>query len=123
MKTLTLYKYGKAHPMSFEIHHYYNNGNLYVGLITHENGYPEPWQNLTVNIDVKCNPNCEFIDTNNNGSEIVEWLFSNGFGHFTGNMELSGFCVYPEFEFNMDMLKKYTDPADNYEMETEVANV
>ena len=57
MKTLTLYKYGKAHPMSFEIHHYYNNGNLYVGLNTHENGYPEPWQNLTVNLDVKCKPN------------------------------------------------------------------
>ena len=89
MKTLTLYKYGKAHPITFETHNYYNNGNLYIGLITHENGYPEPWQNLTTNLDNKCEPNCAFIDVNHNGSEILEWLFSNGLGHMTGDMSVS----------------------------------
>lgn len=115
MKTLILNKYGKEHPMSFETNFYADNGNLYVGLITHKEGYPEPWQNLTVNPGVKCEPNCAFIDTNNNGSEIVEWLYSNGLGHLTGNMQASGWCVYPEFKFNMDMLKRYTNPDDALE--------
>lgn len=39
---LNLTKYGKTHPMTFEIDRYADNGNLYVGLITHEEGYPEP---------------------------------------------------------------------------------
>ena len=80
---LNLTKYGKTHPMTFELDHYADNGNLYVGLITHEEGYPEPWQNLTVNLGVKCEENCAFIDTNNNGSEIMDWLLDNGLGVYT----------------------------------------
>ena len=121
MKTLTLYKYGKAYPMSFETNYYADNGNLYVGLVTHEEGYPEPWSDLTVNLGVKCEPNCAFIDTNNNGSEIIEWLYSNGLGHLTGNMKASGWCVYPEFKFNMDRLKKFmeTETLDTNDDEPE----
>jgi hypothetical protein len=110
MKPLMLYKYGKAHPITFNIYHYYNNGNLLVGLITHENGYPKPLQDLTTNFtDIKCEPDCAYIDVANNGREIIEWLFSNGLGHLTGGMERSGFVVYPEFKFNMDRLKEFTN--------------
>ena len=107
MKTLILNKYWKEHPMTFDIDIYLKNGNLYVGLITHEEGYPEPWSNLTVNLGVKCKENCAFIDTNNNGNEIIEWLCENKLGSLTGNMWPSGFCVYPEFKFNMDVLMQY----------------
>lgn len=106
---LNLTKYGKDHPMTFELNRYADNGNLYVGLITHEEGYPEPWQNLTVNLGVKCKENCSFLDTNNNGNEIIAWLESNGIGELTGNYKPSGFCVYPEFKFNMETLKKYME--------------
>ena len=106
---LRLIKYGKVHPMTFETTYYPNNGNLYVGLITHEAGYPEPWQNLTVNLGIKCAANCAFIDTNNNGSEIIEWLITHKLGRLTGRMEASGFCVFPEFKFNMKMLEKYIE--------------
>lgn len=108
MKTLNLNAWGKDHPMTFETNTY-NNGNLYVGLISHDEGYPEPWQNLTVNLDKKCEPNCGYIDVNNNGNQILEWLYSNGLGHLTGGMERSGFVVYPEFKFNMDRLKEFMD--------------
>lgn len=101
---LTLNKYGSNHPMTFELASYMENGNLYVGLLTHEEGYPEPWQNLTVNLSVKCKENCAFIDTNNNGDEILLWLEKNGLGHMTGNMMPSGWCLYPEFEFDMETL-------------------
>lgn len=109
MKTLILNKYWKAHPMTFNIDTYIQNGNLYVGLITHEEGYPEPWSDLTVNLGVKCKENCAYIDTNNNGNEIIEWLVENKLGVPTGHMRPSGFCVYPEFEFNMDVLMQYVE--------------
>lgn len=109
MKTLILYKYGKEHPITFHLDSYLQNGNLYVGLITHEEGYPEPWSDLTVNLGVKCKENCAFIDINNNGREIIDWLVDNGLGVLTEYIMPSGFCEYPEFEFNMDKLMQYVE--------------
>lgn len=106
---LNLTKYGKEHPMTFEVDRYLDNGNLYVGLITHEEGYPEPWQNLTVNLGVKCEENCAFIDTNNNGNEILHWLIDNGLGEVTHALKSNGYWVYPEFKFNMETLMKYVE--------------
>lgn len=104
---LNLHKYGNDHPMSFELASYCENDNLYVGLLTTEYGYPEPWQNLTVNLSVKCANNCAYIDTNNNGTEIIDWLVNNNLGRLTGKTRASGWCFYPEFEFNMDELMKH----------------
>ena len=104
---LILNKYGTENPMSFELATYALNGNLFVGLISHEAGYPEPWGDLTVCFDIKCKPNCAFIDTNNNGNDIIDWLIAHKLGKLTGDMELSGFCMYPEFEFDMDELMKH----------------
>ena len=72
---LNLTKYGRTHPMSFKLANYAENGNLYVGIITHEEGYPEPWSDLTVNLSVPCKPNRAFIDTNNNGNEIIAYIY------------------------------------------------
>lgn len=104
---INLNKYGKNHPMSFHLGTYVENKNLYVGLLTNEEGYPEPWQNLTVNLSTNCDADCGFIDTNNNGTEIVEWLIANELGHFTGRTRVSGWCTYPEFQFNMDKLMQH----------------
>lgn len=107
MKTLTLNKYGSEHPVTFEINHYLQNGNLYVGLVTHEHGYHMPWSDLTVNLGTPCKANRAFIDVNNNGMEIIDWLVDNNLGHVTTRERTSGFCIYPEFEFNMDALMEY----------------
>ena len=104
---INLRKYGTDHPMTFQLDNYRENGNLYVGLITNEEGYPEPWQNLTVNLSVKCADDCAFIDTNNNGYEIITWLVSNKLGKPTGRVKASGWCEYPEFKFNVDELMKH----------------
>ena len=106
---LNMIKYGTVHPMTFVMDQYSENGNLYLGLVTHESGFPEPWQNLTVNLGVKCKENCAFIDTHNNGTEIIEWLMTHKLCRLTGRMETSGFCVYPEVEFNMKQLEKYIE--------------
>lgn len=104
---LTLNAYGKEYPMTFALATYAENDNLYVGLVTHDAGYLESWSDLTVCLDVDCKPNCAFIDVNLNGKEIMKWLEDNNLGVFTGNMTLSGWVLYPEFEFNMDELMKH----------------
>lgn len=104
---INLLKYGANHPMTFKLNNYCENDNLYVGLITNEDGYPEPWSNLTVNLSIKCADDCAFIDTNNNGEEIIDWLVKNNLGKPTGRIKASGWCVYPEFKFNIDELMKH----------------
>jgi hypothetical protein len=99
--------YGKERPMSFALNNYRENDNLYVGLITNEDGYPKPWSDLTVNLSIKCDDDCSYIDVNNNGTEIIQWLVENNLGIPTGMIEFSGWCAYPEFKFNMAELKKH----------------
>ena len=109
MKTLKYYKWGKVHDISFRLATYSENGNLYVGMISHDEGYAEPWSDLTVNLSVKCKPNCAYIDTNNNGEEIIDWLCSYGLATETGMMKISGWCIYPQIEFNMEKLLEYVE--------------
>lgn len=56
---------------------------------------------------------CQFIDTNNNGSSIIDWLVDNDFGLPTKRYAASGFCSYPEFYFlsgaKFLMYKKFCD--------------
>lgn len=107
MNTINLKAWGGDHKISFRINSYAANDNLAVEMFCWDDEYPEPWSILTVNLDEKCEPNCAFIDINNNGSHIVDWLIENNLGKPTGRLGYSGFCVYPEFEFDMDELKKY----------------
>lgn len=111
---INLKKYGKNHPMTFRLANYADNGSLYVGLIANEEGWPEPWSNLTVNLPLssRCKPNCAYIDTNNNGEEIIDWLEENGLGKTTERIAASGWCIYPEFEFDMEALMKHVVSDD-----------
>lgn len=60
----------------------------------------EEYTYVTVNLpDCKRSAGCQFIDVNNNHTDIIEWLEENGFGKRTGRVEISGFCTYPEFNF------------------------
>lgn len=62
---------------------------------------------------IKRSAGCQFIDTNNNGADIIDWLEQNKFGERTGNVGSSGFCTYPEFNFykgeNFWKYKKLSD--------------
>ena len=113
MAKLKLDAWGRTHEITLEIHKYSSNDNLAIQMMCwDEELFPEPWSMLTVNLDVKCRPNCAFIDTNNNGRSIVDWLISNNLGKTTGMVRASGWCIYPEFEFNMDELMKYVEASD-----------
>lgn len=110
MAKLELNAWGQTHKITLSTDTYANNGNLAVQMWCHDDEeFPEPWSMLTVNLTRKCKPNCAFIDINNNGDSIIDWLIANNLGTDTGVFEISGFCIYPMFEFNMDELKKYEE--------------
>lgn len=85
---------------------YVGNGNLALQLVE-EGGIP--YGVVTVNlVNETIEENQGFIDTNNfGGYYIVKWLEKNGFGEDTGLMGTSGFCTYPLFEFNKEVIEKY----------------
>ena len=107
MPTLTLKAWGAERQISFHLANYSNNGNLYVGLIMHDEDGLEPWSDLTVNLDTKLPPDRAYVDLNNNGREILNWIIDNELGIPTFSTKISGFCEYPEFVFNMPELMKY----------------
>jgi hypothetical protein len=97
--------FGKSIPVTFRKSTYLDYNNLYIGLVSWEDGYPEPWGDLTVNLGIPLEPNCSFIDTNNCGDGVIDWLIENNIGIPTGRAARSGFCIYPEIQFNKEFLE------------------
>jgi len=87
----------------------YMNERLALQLIDKEDG--SCYTVVTVNLvdEELSNKNCAFIDTNNNGARILGWLERNSFGRLTGRDGISGYCIYPEFEFKEDLITSKAD--------------
>lgn len=70
----------------------------------------EPFAMLTINFGEYIGVhNAAYIDTNNLGNNITDWLEEIGAGHKTQLTKQSGFCEYPFFIFNDDFLTKIED--------------
>lgn len=106
MKKYNLSFLGRKHEVYPVIHEYSQNGNLAIQLMTEEEGFPEPWSFLTVNLGVTCPENCAFVDINNNGEEILDFIINNNIGKPTGRCKTSGFVTYPEYKFTNKFLNK-----------------
>lgn len=111
MKTFDLIKHGTTHPIQLGVSSYLG-GNLAITMTTWENGEPEPWNVLTVNLDGIREKDCAFIDINNNDCDILIWIIRHGLGVPTEQMQTSGYCLYPEFHFRPEILQEI-DP-DGY---------
>ena len=122
MKQFTLNSWGRDYPVYFTKDNYTDGNKLYVGLLTDADGFLEPYADVTVNVEdfTPKNENCALIDTNNLGNDIVFWLQKNGLGHSTARWGYSGFCSYPEFEFNMDVLNDVLFNKNEYTPSEEV---
>ena len=107
-------RFGGKIKVAFRLAKYTSNKRLFVGILADEDGFLEPWTDLTVNMpDTELSDeNCVFIDTNNNGSDIVFWLMENGLGNPTARWAYSGFCSYPEFRLDFDRLEQFV-ASDN----------
>lgn len=90
--------------VTIETANYANNGNLAIQLWC-EDG---PYATLTVNLNHKCKSNCAFVDINN-CPWAEEFIAQYGLGVPTGNMQASGWCIYPEYEFDLDEVNKYVE--------------
>lgn len=98
-------EYGGDSEIQLDVQQYANNGRIAVSMITNEEGYPELFGCLTVNIDAPAPDYCGYLDTNNL-SNAEKFVTENGLGEFTGLTGRSGFCEYPLYLFNVDRLRE-----------------
>lgn len=104
-------KYGQTHRISLRVSSYLD-GNLAIMMDVWDEGYAEPWGNLTVNLEGQRGKDHAYIDVNHNGDDIIIWIIRNGLAVPTGASKRSGFCEYPEYRFRADRLQEL-DP-DGY---------
>lgn len=105
-KTMKLHsQFGGEYEVSLEISRYLNNGCIYIGLVTNEEGFPEPYGDLTVNLEGRVPDYCGYVDINNM-PELERFMEENDLGEFTGLTKRSGFCKYPLYLFNVDKLRE-----------------
>lgn len=105
MKIFYLYKYGKKYELQLKVSTY-TDGNLAISMKLWEKDIPEPWNVLTVNLEGIREKDCAYIDTNNNGQEILKWITEYHLGGATGRTRRSGYCIYPEFRFSQEVLNQ-----------------
>lgn len=106
MKTFKIPNYPNLEFM-FNTNTYANNHNTCVGITCIEDGIPEPYSNLTVNLNIKLGIKQAFIDINNNERTLINFLIDNGFITYTGIERPSGFVMYPLFNLNIEKINEY----------------
>ncbi len=89
--------------LELEINAYMNNNRMYIGLIEVDGEYPEPFADLTVNIDAPCPDYCGYVDTNN-CPELEDFIVQHGLGEFTRLAAGSDFCSDPLYMLNVEKL-------------------
>ncbi len=77
---------------------YWDNKNLAIELFDPEEG---PFARLTVNLGKKLPDNQAYVDVNN-CPWAERFIEENGLGEHQDKFGISGYCVYPLYEFNMD---------------------
>lgn len=111
-KLLTLQTPYETYKVSLQISTYADNDRLAVILIGWEKKNKRwvsfPIDDITVNLPEEqiTAENCNFVDTNNL-PYIYSFLATNNLAHPTDNCGISGYCIYPEYQFNMDEIKKH----------------
>ena len=97
---------GVEYPIWLSVCEYCANRNLAIQLLTDGMYGPEPYSTLTVNLDKKLPANQAYVDTNNM-PDAEEFIEKYNLGKPTGGYRVSGFCIYPLYEFDLDECAKY----------------
>ena len=84
--------------VTFDIQQYMNNRAMFIGLMCNEDGYEEPFGDVTVNLSVAAPNYCGYLNVNDM-PDIEKFITDNDIGEFTGFTQRSGFCEYPASEF------------------------
>jgi len=113
-------QYGNTVQVSLSVNTYMNNDSLYVGMTTMEDGFREPYGNVTVNLSYSVPPYCAFVDTNNM-PELEDFLVRNRIAEFTGLEQQSGFVNFPLYLFHADRLRELCpDGMREYEQKNDL---
>lgn len=100
--TATVKTFFETAEVNIEVTTYANNKTLAIQLWC-EDG---PFATLTVNINDLHRAGCQYVDTNN-CPWAEQFIAEYNLGAKTGNYGMSGFCLYPEYRFDIEELKKY----------------
>ena len=108
-KVFDFVSYGEKRRIVFGKTSYRNNNTLAVLMLEiMPDGSEESYATLTVNLEQSdwlcASGTCAFIDTNNLGENIVDWLVDNGLAKKTGTYGQSGWCSYPLVVFTDEAL-------------------
>ncbi len=108
LECMVFENWGTTHELYVEAGRYVHGNGLFLQL--YEKGdYDglEPYANLTVNLmGYSCGKNCAYVDTNN-FPEAITLISEYKLGKRTGNIGVSGYCNYPEYEFDMTEIKRF----------------
>ncbi len=85
-----------------------DRSKLYLALWCFEDGYWEPYCDLTICLDGEVPADCAYVDTNNLPS-AEQFIVENRLGTFTHMVVRSGRCTYPLYHFNMERIKELTE--------------
>lgn len=96
---------GATEQVTLFVSTYANNKSLFVGMTTMEDGVPEPYCDVTVNLLETLPPYCAFVDTNNM-PELEDFLVKNGLAEYTGLEQRSGYCTYPLYRFDTERMRE-----------------
>lgn len=98
-------RFGKNHNVSLSVERYAaRSGGLAIVMDSDDGQFDM----LTVFLeDFPTCGNKAFVDTNNLGDNIINWIEENNLGVQTSRLGFSGFCIYPEVDFNLDEINKH----------------
>lgn len=107
--------YGKKYHIGLLKSTYANNDTLYIEMVetTPKGKIKDYFDTLTVNLEFSfATKDKQYIDTNNLGEEILNWLKDNGIAKPTGEYGFSGYCTYPLFKFDKKVLAEMEELKD-----------
>lgn len=120
MRTLELTRMNEKYTVSLVPAYYMDDQSLSIQLLYKVGNDWEPYGSLTTNLgESSMGRNNAYVDTNNLGNQILDWIKKNDLGEPTGRMKQSGFCRYPEVHFNEEALKKFDNPDYRYYLESQ----
>lgn len=107
--TFDVENFGEKYKLELVCDSYLDNGSLYVGAydVTPESdNFGERWADISVNLNNSCqNDRTVFLDMNNlYNPAIIEAIY--GLGTVEGIVSHSGFCSYPAFTFDADVISQ-----------------
>lgn len=95
--------YGK-HDLALQRRKYVHGGGLAVETLEKDHGCWVPYGSLTVCLEgQKLADDEAFLDVNN-FPDVERFVEMYGLAKPTGRLRASGFCVYPLYKFNLDIL-------------------